>query len=89
VQLCDAAARNVSSADVVLHAVGVTRLSDATSLDVVDAGNANPDFDFRYDPGVGGYVFNLKTTGYSAGTYAMNFAAAGDASTHAAQFKIR
>ncbi|MCA1643590.1 MAG: hypothetical protein LC785_16970, partial [Acidobacteria bacterium] len=88
-RLCDAGGNNLSSPGVVVHAVGVTRLSDSTSLEVVDAGNANPDFDFRYDPALGGYVFNLKTTGYGAGTYALNFVAGGDTTVHAAQFKIR
>jgi hypothetical protein len=88
-QLCDAAGHNVSAPGIVVHAVGVTRLSDNTSLDVTDAGNANPDFDFRYDSGLRGYIFNLKTTGYGAGTYALNFVAGGDPVVHSAQFKIK
>ncbi|MDT7603227.1 MAG: hypothetical protein QOF61_1224, partial [Acidobacteriota bacterium] len=88
-QLCNAAGRNVSAPGVVVHAVSVMRLSDNTSLDVVDAGNANPDFDFRYDPALGGYIFNLKTTGYGAGTYALNFVASGDPAVHSTQFKIK
>jgi Tol biopolymer transport system component/N-acetylneuraminic acid mutarotase len=88
-RLCDAGGNNLSSPALVAHAVGVTRLSDNTSLEIEDAGNANPDSDFRYDPGLGGYVFNLKTTGYGAGTYALKFVAGGDASAHAAQFRVR
>ncbi|MFL6228095.1 MAG: kelch repeat-containing protein [Pyrinomonadaceae bacterium] len=88
-QLCDAAGHNVSAPGVVVHAVGVTRLSDSTSLEVIDAGNANPDFDFRYDPSLGGYIFHLRTSGYGAGTYALNFVAGNDPTVHAAQFKIK
>jgi len=43
-----------------------------------DAGNANPDSDFRFDPTLGtsgGYIFNLKTTGLTTGTYNLYFTA--------------
>ncbi len=63
---------NVSSPSLVVHAVGVLKVSDSTSSVVVDAGNANPDFDFRYDASLAGYIFNLKTTGLS-GTYNLKF----------------
>ena len=38
-----------------------------------DSGNANPDFDSRYDAALEGYIFNLKTTGLTTGTYNLNF----------------
>ena len=31
-----------------------------------DAGHANPDEAFRYDAALAGYIFNLKTTGYTS-----------------------
>src|SRR5204863_496220 len=87
--VCDRAGNCAAAGPIVGHAVGVTRLSDNTSLDVVEAGNANPDFDFHYDPSLGGYLFHLKTTGYGAGTYALNFVAGGDTTIHWTQFKIK
>ncbi len=33
-----------------------------------DAGASNPDSSFRYDASLGGYVFNLQTTGFQVGT---------------------
>lgn len=53
-----------------------------------DAGNSNPDFDFRYDAGLSGYVYNLKTKGYAPGTYSLAFRVAGDPVTRAVQFRV-
>jgi hypothetical protein len=54
-----------------------------------DTGNANPDFDFRYDPTLASYIFNLSTTGYPTGTYTLNFIAGADPALHSAQFAVR
>jgi hypothetical protein len=56
-----------------------------------DAGSANPDNNFRFDPTLGttgGYIFNLKTTGLATGTYAVSFVATGDPTTHTVQFQV-
>jgi len=45
----------------------VTRVSSNTPAVLDDTGNANPDFDFRYDATINGYVFNLGTKGYASG----------------------
>jgi CSLREA domain-containing protein len=88
VRLIDANA-NVSSAGTVLHAVSVVQISSQSSPVVEDAGNANPDFDFRYDPSTGGYIFNLKTTGYQTGNYLLNFTATGDPTIYSVGFQVR
>jgi len=67
--------------------VTLTSTNAPTALD--DSGNANPDFDFRYDSGLGGYIFNLSTTGYGTGTYTLNFTANGDPTTHNTTFAVR
>ena len=75
-QLCDGEGANLSSSSIVLHAVGISLESMSISGDVVDAGNANADDDFRYDAslgGTGGYIFNLKTTGLTTGAYDLHF----------------
>jgi len=87
VALCDGSGNNYSSAAITLTATGLTQVSSASSADVQDAGNSNPDGNFRYDNGV--YVFNLKTTGLAAGTYAFSFKAQGDPSTHTVTFQVR
>jgi hypothetical protein len=69
--------------------VSATRTSTNTPMELDDTGNANPDFDFRYDSGLNGYVFNLSTKGYATGTYNLNFTAGADPATHAAGFAVK
>ena len=88
-KLCDATRHNVSSWSVALTAQSVTRISDLADGPLDDAGSANPDANFRYDGGLGGYIFNLKTTGLVTGTYALEFSVAGDPLRHRVQFKVR
>jgi hypothetical protein len=77
--LCDVAGNNVSSPGTVVNATGVVKIDPSASSAVVDdSGNANPDFNFRYDAGLGvggGYIFNLstKTAGYNTGTWKVVF----------------
>ncbi len=87
-QLTNADGANVSSSSLVLKAVGTTLISTNAAGVLEDAGHSNPDFDFRYDKGLGGYVFNLKTTGYAPGTYALTFRVAADPTAHAVQFRV-
>jgi len=71
---------NASAPSLVVHAVAVLKMDSSVPGQVDDPGNANPDFDFRYDPtlgGTGGYIFNLKTTGLTTGTYHLKFSVNG------------
>lgn len=86
-QLSDASGANLSSAGVLVAATGTIRVSTNTSGELADAGASNPDFDFRYAGG--GYIFNLKTTGYAPGTYLLLFRAGDDPTDHAVEFRIR
>lgn len=89
-QLCDAAGTNVSSVNVVVHAIFEQLVSGAvTGVPVLDSGNANPDNnDFRFDAGM--YIFNPKTSDLtSSGTWALVFQAGSDPAFHQAQFQIR
>jgi hypothetical protein len=88
-QLCDAVGQNLSSSSIVVHAVGVTQVSSNTAAALDDTGNANPDFDFRYDVVLGGYIFNLSTNGYLTGTYTLNFTAGSDPTVHSALFAVK
>jgi hypothetical protein len=89
IQLCDVSGNNLSSPSITVHAVGVTRISTNTPIVLDDTGNANPDFDFRYDSSLQGYIFNLSTKGYATGTYNVNFFAGSDPSLHSAQFAVK
>ena len=89
IQLCDASGNNLSSSSITVHAVSVTRVSTNTPAVLDDTGDANPDFDFRYDATINGYVFNLSTKGYSTGTYSLNFTAGSDPAQHSALFAVK
>jgi hypothetical protein len=91
IQLCGPSGANLSSQAVAVTALSVRRVSDATTSQVLDAGNANPDSNFRFDPTLsgGGYIFNLSTRGLSPGTYALTFVAAGDPIVHEIPFVVR
>lgn len=87
VRLCDAGSINLSSSATAVHALSVVQLSSNATTDVQDPGNANPDNDFRF---VGdAYMFNLKTTALTTGTYALRFTASGDPAVHSATFQVR
>jgi Beta-propeller repeat len=91
-QLCDAAGTDVSSSGVVVHATGLKLISTSTPADVEDSGNSNPDDDFRFDStlgATGGYIFNLKTSDLSSGTWGLSFTATGDPVAHSASFAVK
>jgi hypothetical protein len=89
IRLVDANGVNVSSASTVVHAVSVVQTGSQASTLVEDAGNANPDFDFRYDASLGSYIFNLKTTGYGTGSYVLNFIAGNSSTLYSMGFQVR
>lgn len=91
-QLCDANGQDLSSPAIAVHAISVTRASTNAPGPLDDTGNANPDFDFRYDATLGdtgGYIFNLSLWGLPTGTYNLNFTAGTDPTLHSARFAVR
>jgi hypothetical protein len=92
IQIVDAAGNNRSSPEILVTAVGIVRVSDGSSVPLEDSGDANPDFNFRYDAtldGTGGYIFNLSLRDFPAGTYNLNFRAGNDPALHSARFAVR
>jgi len=89
IRLCDASGNNMSTPSVAVNAVSVTRLSSNTPVTLDDVGDANPDFDFRYDATLAGYILNLSTKGYSTGTYRLDFTAGNDPVVHSALFAVK
>jgi hypothetical protein len=89
IRLVDASGANVSSASTVVHAVSVIQVSSQASTDFGDSGNSNPDFDFRYDASLGGYIFNLKTTGFGTGSYLLSFVAGNSPTVYSVGFQVR
>ena len=86
-QLCDGSGNNVSSADIVLHAVNIQQVSTSAYGDVIASGSANEDNNFRFSDGY--YIFNLKTTGLSTGTYKLYFTAGNDPTLHSVEFQVK
>ena len=91
-QLCDVNGVNTSSSLITVHATQVLLFGGSSPLPPEDAGNANPDDNFRFDSGfggTGGYIFNLQTKTYSVGTWKLFFTATGDPITHTVQFGLK
>lgn len=91
-QLCDGSGNDLSSSSITVHAVSIIQVSNSISGAVEDSGNANPDYDFRFDAtlgSTGGYIFNLKTTGLSTGTYSLNFTVTGDSFVYPTSFEVK
>ena len=81
---------NVSSAGLVVNALGISQVSDATVGDLTETSStANPDNNFRYDPSLAGYIFNLRTNGLAAGTYYLYFQVGGDPTLQTVSFQVR
>jgi hypothetical protein len=89
IRLVDANGVDVSSTAMIVHAVSVVQTGSQASPLVEDAGNANPDLDFRYDQSLDGYIFNLKTTGYGTGSYLLNFVVGNGATIYSIGFQVR
>jgi len=86
-EITDANGNNLSSANTVVNAVGLALVSTNVYGPVVDAGNANPDSNFRFAGD--SYIFNLKTTGLSTGVYNLYFTVGSDPTLHTVQFQIK
>jgi hypothetical protein len=89
VRLCDVGDNDLSSAAVAVHAVSVTMESTDAPGTLDGGGNANPDDNFRYDASLGGYIFNLSTSGLASGSYSLNFTAGLDPVLHSASFQVK
>lgn len=77
IQLKDANGVNISSASLQVTAIDVVD-DNGNVYQVLNAGNSDPDNIFRYNADLGGYIFNLKTMGLSAGHYHLRFRVDGD-----------
>lgn len=89
-RLLSAASVNMSSAAMTLTALKLMRTGGSTSSPVVDSDNANPDRNFRYDSGLGGYVFNLSTKGLPSGTWTLSLSVGADPSfIYLVRFEVR
>lgn len=89
IQICDVNGNNLSSAAIVVQAQSVTMKSTNAPAPLDDSGDANPDFDFRYDATLPGYIYNLSLKGIGTGTYNLNFVVSGDPVSHSVPFQVK
>lgn len=90
--LCDPKGNDVSAANIVVHAVGLIQTNTSESEVIQDAGDSNPDNDFRFDSTLGpsgAYIFNLQTTGLSTGSYQLSFTAGTSTVAQGLTFQVR
>ena len=83
------AGANVSAASLPLKVVSVRRVSDDAALALEDAGHANPDQAFRCDALTEGYIFNLSTKGFVAGSYSVTIDVGGGGRFLQLPFSVR
>jgi hypothetical protein len=88
-RLCDVAGANVSSPTITVRKATLVKVDSSASSNVDPVSAPTADTDFRYDADLGGYIYNLKTTGLTTGTWALSFTAGGDGTTHKVFFDIR
>lgn len=89
-RLCDSSGINLSAEGVHVTATHISPAGDpGTIIPVQDAGRSNPGGLFRFDPTLGGYIFNLDTSKLPQGTYLLYFTAGEDPSVHTAEFAVR
>jgi hypothetical protein len=90
-QLCDAVGHNLSSSTTTVTATSVGLVSGGSGT-LEDSGSANPDDNFRYDPTLPGYIFNLSTKPLGTGTWRLSFRSSNDpagTSPYAANFGVK
>jgi hypothetical protein len=84
--------RNISASETVLKARAIRLAGSATSSAVQDAGQANPDNNFRFVGATdgGSYLYNLSTKGFAPGKYTLSIYAGTDRSFfYTVQFEIK
>ena len=86
-EIIGANGNNLSSAGTIVTALRIALVSSSVYGPVEDAGNSNPDNNFRFSGN--SYIFNLKTTGLSTGTYNLYFTVGADPTLHTVQFQIK
>jgi hypothetical protein len=86
IKLTDAQGHNVGSSGLPLTAVSVVGPSGSVPLQ--SPGNSQPGNLFTFDPNTKTYQFNLKTTGYTRGTYTLYFRVGDDPTLHSVSFRI-
>ncbi|HEU4892653.1 MAG TPA: SBBP repeat-containing protein [Vicinamibacterales bacterium] len=89
IQLVDGLGNNLSSPSLVVNEMGFYRVSDQVSGELANPNDAPGSMDFKYDPSVPGYHFNLKTPTLASGRYLLLFRVGDDPVFYSTPFQIR
>ena len=89
IQLIDGLGNNLSTPLLVVRSLGYARMTDQVSGELAFPNDAAGSTDFRYEPSVGGYQYNLKTTGLASGGYRLFFMVGLDGTTYSIPFQVR
>jgi photosystem II stability/assembly factor-like uncharacterized protein len=95
IEVTDFSGNDVSSPSLIVTAMGYAPISVPNAIIITPvpfAGNSNPEDIFRFDPTLGtsgGYIFNLKTTGFASGPYILYFTILGDPTQHSVLFTVK
>jgi hypothetical protein len=87
VALTDASGSDISSSSIAVTAISLVD-SNGNAVPLNSAGDAIPDELFRYDATLGGYIFNLDTSGLTAGTFTLYYTAGDDPTLHSLIFVV-
>ncbi len=89
-KMLNASGFNVSANNLVVTARSLNRIGENTASPLAYSGNSNPDSNFRYDPMLGGYIFNLSTKGLAPGKYLLSlYAGSGYLFFYTVTFEIK
>jgi hypothetical protein len=86
-ELTNASGADISSSSIVVTATSLVG-PGGVPVPLQSTGNSNPNNVFRYDATLGGYIFNLNTTGLASGTYTLYYTAGNDPTRHSLTFVI-
>jgi len=89
IRVLDMNGNNVSSSSLPANALGTFQIDSGASYNAEDSGNANPDFNFRFELGQQAYIYNLKIQGYETGTYWLRFRIGNTPVEYHVEFQVR
>jgi hypothetical protein len=90
IQVLNASGENLSSAGLAVTALSILQKDGMPDGDLLDTGYANPDYGFRYDASLGGYIYNVDTRYLlSSGTYVVQFTVGSSSQLFEATFNVK
>lgn len=86
---CDFGGVHQFAPDIAITAQTTTHTATSTDSPAQAMGGTNPDNLFRFDPDLGGYLYNLSSKLLSSGSYLLNFTVSGTPAAYSVPFQFR